>query len=66
MEICRHDRGAEQIDALDEDMHCWGWQCTACGHDTPGECHHRTWCREDFCGQIPLPAAELVPAGAVS
>jgi hypothetical protein len=35
-------------------MHCEGWQCRTCGAHIYGECHHRSWCREDFCGVGPV------------
>ena len=45
-----------QIDVSSEwqdDMHCEGWQCRTCDAYIYGECHHRSWCREDFCGVGP-------------
>ena len=30
-----------------------GWRCSDCGQEIMGECHHRSWCRPDFCGIKP-------------
>src|SRR6266496_237344 len=45
---CVHD--LIEWEQSDEDMHCLGWICRACGYYEIGEYHHRTGCREDFCG----------------
>lgn len=55
MARCTHAT-VEFRELFDEDMHCWGWTCRRCAHEAPGECHHRTWCREDFCGRDPVGA----------
>ena len=53
MASCVHDR-IEFRDEQDESMHCWGWVCLSCDYLATGECHHRTWCRVDFCGAQPV------------
>ena len=52
---CTHDR-FEFREEREHDMHCWGWVCLNCDHLATGECHHQSWCREDFCGAEPLSA----------
>ena len=59
MNACEHTR-IEACDEHDDDMHCVGWICVDCGHQGLGECHHRSWCRSDFCGD------ERVSVGIVS
>ena len=66
MDLCTH----EMIDfreVHEDDMHCWGWSCESCGHLATGECHHESWCRQDFCGADPIGADPREPrASAVS
>lgn len=50
---CTHAR-IEACDRHQDDMHCTGWVCEDCGREGLGECHHRSWCRPDFCGVEPL------------
>jgi hypothetical protein len=40
-------------DREDDGMHCTGWRCLDCQQEIVGECHHRSWCRPDFCGIEP-------------
>lgn len=44
-----------------EDMHCQGWYCLECNHLAVGECHHTSWCREDFCGAASIHSGEREP-----
>jgi hypothetical protein len=53
MTDCRHTR-IESCEQHDDDMHCSGWRCSDCDQEIVGECHHRTWCRPDFCGAEPI------------
>jgi hypothetical protein len=63
MENCVHELIERQ--QADEDMHCLGWICRGCGYYEIGECHHRTGCREDFCGAEPISeGAVAAPVGA--
>lgn len=52
MSTCIHER-IETSSEWHDDMHCEGWRCLACGTHIHGECHHQSWCREDFCGTEP-------------
>jgi hypothetical protein len=63
MTACTHTR-IEDREQHDDDMHCAGWTCVDCGHEGIGECHHRSWCRSDFCGVEPAPV-EVRVQGAV-
>jgi hypothetical protein len=60
---CVHAR-FEACEQHDDDMHCAGWICVDCGQRGVGECHHRSWCRLDFCGAEPIQIEMLTP-GAV-
>ena len=62
MLLCAHEL-IEFREEVDEGMHCQGWICRQCSHLAVGECHHTSWCREDFCGAQPV--AEEQPAVTV-
>ncbi len=64
MIACMHVR-IESCEQHEDDMHYEGWLCLDCGHEGVGECHHRSWCRPDFCGAEPLrlEAPALVAVG---
>lgn len=53
MASCTH-REFEMREQVEDDMHCSGWACLTCSHLANGECHHQSWCREDFCGLQPV------------
>jgi hypothetical protein len=63
MTACMHAR-IEDYEQHEDDMHCAGWICVDCGHEGVGECHHRSWCDPDFCGDEPVPV-EVATLGAV-
>lgn len=52
MTTCTHAQ-LEMDSEWHDDMHCEGWRCPACNTYIHGECHLRSWCREDFCGSGP-------------
>ena len=63
MTACVHAQ-IEPCEQHDDDMHCVGWACIDCGQLGIGECHHRSWCRPDFCGAEPI-LADAPALGAV-
>ena len=53
MPSCLH-LSIEVREVVEDDMHYSGWTCPSCNHLASGECHHQSWCRQDFCGAEPL------------
>jgi hypothetical protein len=54
---CEHPE-IEVHEKVEDGMHWSGWACLSCDHLATGECHHQSWCREDFCGADPVVAGE--------
>jgi hypothetical protein len=59
MENCVHE--LIECQQCEGEMHCLGWICRGCTYYEIGEYHHRTGCREDFCGDEPVPEETVAP-----
>jgi hypothetical protein len=55
--VCAHELLEWQ--EHEDEMHCLGWICRECRQVQLGECHHGSWCREDFCGAAPVAEVAL-------
>jgi len=53
MTPCLH-LSIEIRETVEDDLDFSGWSCPNCSHLATGECHHQSWCRQDFCGAEPL------------
>ena len=61
MAMCIHEV-IEFCEQHEDGMHCSGWVCLSCDHLATGECHHQSWCRQDFCGAEPVIVEALEPS----